>query len=285
MRVVLAHLNADDGDPLVLDMARVLARPQASHIRALYVHEDPRLLATLASPEAASVVGSVIRAAEQDRDDSLARTGAGWRAWCERHNIALDGTTVPGAPERLTSEFVDCVADPLEEVGCAGRFADVTVLARAANGRATVACEAALFASGRPVLIVPRSTATADPLDTIVIAWDERAEASRAVAAALPLLRRARQIHVVHCTESSDAAVTPEPVVAFLRWHGLATAGMVIAPAEAGVAATLTDAAMARGAGMIVMGAYGHGRLRELVFGGVTRDMLAAAPLPLLMMH
>ncbi len=89
----------------------------------------------------------------------------------------------------------------------------------------------------------------------------------------------------MHCSDPERAAPILDPVLAHLRWHGLNPIGAVLASAAEPAAETLMTATERVGAGLIVMGAYGHGRLRELVFGGVTRHMLAQARLPVLMMH
>jgi nucleotide-binding universal stress UspA family protein len=121
--------------------------------------------------------------------------------------------------------------------------------------------------------------------DTVAIGWKPERQCARAVAAAMPFIARAKKV-VVLCVEEDDAGPRDEAerLVRSLAWHGVAAGIERLKPATDGAAAALLAAAADR-AGLLVMGGYGHSRLREWVFGGFTRHALADAPLPLLMMH
>nr|WP_315594667.1 universal stress protein [uncultured Cupriavidus sp.] len=144
------------------------------------------------------------------------------------------------------------------------------------------AAEYALLNSGRPVLIVPPRHRLL-PLDTAVVAWNGRREAARAVADALPLLRRAALVVVEHISTRGGAEPGASAVVRWLAGHGI---DAVLELRQASSAAEcLLETVVARSAGLLVAGGYGHSRIGEMVAGGTTRTLLRNAPVALLMSH
>jgi nucleotide-binding universal stress UspA family protein len=144
--------------------------------------------------------------------------------------------------------------------------------------------EHVLLGSGRPLLVVPagRDTFAAE---RIVVAWDASAKASRAVHEALPFLRAADEVEVVCVTGEKDLpeGVPGADIAPYLARHGVRVT-LVDIPVEGGdVAQTLRNRATLFGADLLVMGAFVHSRLRQMVFGGVTQSMLTGCPVPLLL--
>jgi nucleotide-binding universal stress UspA family protein len=118
------------------------------------------------------------------------------------------------------------------------------------------------------------------------IAWKDTREAAGAVRAAMPFLRAAAQVIVFIVPErSGDADKSHLRLVKMLRWHNPNISIQSLSDAERTPVELLLEAAVKANCGLLVMGGYGHGRLREAVFGGFTRAMLEAAPLPVLMAH
>jgi nucleotide-binding universal stress UspA family protein len=149
------------------------------------------------------------------------------------------------------------------------------------------ALEAALFGAGVPTLVVPPGTEPEIAPDRVLIAWNESDEALRAVRGALPFLRAASEVAIV-LVDPTRRAGRAEPggaLATYLTRHGIQAEVSVLARAEPDVANILIRRARESGAGLIVMGAYGHSRLREAMVGGATRHMLERAPLPVLMAH
>ena len=146
-----------------------------------------------------------------------------------------------------------------------------------------------LLATGRPVLIVPHIGVRAMPGQNVLIAWDCGREAARAVADALPLLVRAKQVGVVTYTADedkiSDAALSTARLRDWLQDHGIAARVNGYDPAAGAIGESLLSLAADRGSDLIVMGGYGHTRLREFVLGGVTQTILASMTVPVLMSH
>ena len=147
--------------------------------------------------------------------------------------------------------------------------------------------EAALFDSGGPVIIVPYIQRAPLRLDHIMVCWDGSRAAARAIRDAIPFLRRAGRIEVVMVTNEGgkqDQIERPD-IGAHLARHGLNVAIRRMPLGDMDVAALLLSHASDEDVDFIVMGGYGHSRLREFVLGGVTRSMLRTMTAPVLMSH
>lgn len=136
-----------------------------------------------------------------------------------------------------------------------------------------------LMLTGRPVLVVPPELAKLDA-SSVLVAWKDTRESRRAVYDALPFLKRARQVLVAEVCEKSDeedARARTADVAEYLGRHGVKCSTAVRECGHGLPSAALAQMAEMQDAGLIVAGGYGHARLREWVFGGVTRDLLAGA--------
>lgn len=168
------------------------------------------------------------------------------------------------------------------------RFSDLVVLPRPYqdNPEAAALVEACLFAAERPVLMIPKGCKAPDAGGHVLMGWNDGAEALAAARAALPLLKQADVADIciidppVHAADRSDPGGA---MAQYLMRHGTRSEVAVLAKTEMHVGNILLRRAKEVGAQMIVIGAYGHSRLREAVFGGATRDLLEAADLPILM--
>jgi len=152
-------------------------------------------------------------------------------------------------------------------------------------GHATKTIEAALFGSGRPLLIVPYIQREPLRLDTILVAWDGGAQAARALGDAMPLLERAKRVEVVTVGAHSPAAdeQARSRIARHLARHAIRAEARVLPSGD--VANTLLSYAADSAADLLVMGGYGHSRFREVILGGATRGILQAMTLPILMSH
>ena len=168
------------------------------------------------------------------------------------------------------------------------RAADLVVVGRGYADAATgcpcpLDSASVILATGRPVLVVPPGI---DHLEgrRVLVAWKDAREARRAVLDALPILRLARRVDVVAVTRGNQASGAAD-VAAYLSMHGIFATSAEL-PAEGGSdAETLLDLASEGSTDLVVMGAYGHGRVRETVLGGVTRDVLHHCPICSFLSH
>jgi nucleotide-binding universal stress UspA family protein len=148
--------------------------------------------------------------------------------------------------------------------------------------------EKSLLQARRPVLLAPKPSGQEIDLGApAMIAWDESPECWHAVSAALPFLKLARSVEVVSVDENADSRRASQgEALAYLRCHGIGATARVAAPHLRSVGDTLLAEAAEHDAGLLVMGAYSHSRLREMLLGGATRHILKnAVARPVLMAH
>jgi nucleotide-binding universal stress UspA family protein len=286
-KFVLVPSTGDAADAPVFATALIVARLFNSHLAFLHVRPDVRQeIAALAASEVGAVSGVGVT---MDRMEKLAdqREHVAERAWCdlcEREGIAMRAT--PPA-DFVSAEWVSETGTDFAWIAEYGRTADLVVAgrARADGGVAMDVLEAALMDTGRPVLVAPPVAPTSVGR-IITIAWKDTPEAAGAVSAALPFIRRAERVVILTVEENDDADDhSPERLQRALRWHNPEVMLHRISPDHRAAAETLLQAAGRAESDLLVMGGYGHTRLREAVFGGFTRHVLERARLPVLMTH
>ena len=177
-------------------------------------------------------------------------------------------------------------------VALRARFCDLVVLPKPSGhdtaGDAEAVVEAALFDGMAPVLIVPDSGLRADQGRKVVIAWNQSTEALVAIRRALPLLKQADSVNIAIIDPPRQGAERSDPGGQLGQWlarHGVRCEVAVLARTESKISDIILRHARDVDADMIVMGAYGHSRLRQAILGGATRNMLEVAELPVLMSH
>lgn len=228
--------------------------------------------------------GAVIIAAAMDRADEDARIAE------KALNAALAAQS-PGL--RVSVETAVTQLGALTDVVAArARYADLVVLPRPyGKGRGVedeAVIEAALFDGMAPVLLVPESgMASADPR-RIVVAWNQSREALVAARRAMPFLKRAEAVSIVVIDPPAHGAERSDPggmLCQYLVRHGVRAEVTVLARTLPRVSDVLARHLRDVNADLLVMGAYGHSRLREAILGGATRDMLEAAEVPVFLAH
>jgi len=182
------------------------------------------------------------------------------------------------------------VAGASDLFGRIARRFDIAVVGQAQREQGVseeLLIEGALFGSGRPVVIVPQTQERPLTLDTVMICWDGSRPAARAIGDAMPLLERAKSIEIVVVTGERDKSgeITGTNMKRHLARHGITVEIKRIAAGNFDVQGAILAHAKDSGADFIVMGGYGHSRLREFILGGVTRSILKSMPVPVLMSH
>ena len=149
--------------------------------------------------------------------------------------------------------------------------------------------ESIIFGSGRPTLLIPhaRKRAGAFALDTVVVAWDFSRPASRAIADALPILEKTKRVCVVTVTNEKviDAKRSGVELAKHLARHGINVALEAIDAAGRTIGDVLESYVNSHDADLLVMGAYGHSRIRDFILGGATKSMLSRPPFPIFLSH
>jgi nucleotide-binding universal stress UspA family protein len=182
------------------------------------------------------------------------------------------------------------VAGAADLFGRIARRFDVAVVgqARPKEGASEeLLIEGALFESGRPVVVVPYVQTRAVTLERVLVCWDGSRPATRAIADALPFLRRAKAIDIVAVSgeRGKGSELVGTNMARHLARHGLKVALKRVSAGDVDVPSAIRAHAAATGADFMVMGGYGHSRLREFILGGVTRTILTSSTIPVLMSH
>lgn len=213
--------------------------------------------------------------------------------YVEREQKARDTFLAAGERAGRTIEWRAPPGPALEVAMLHARHADLLVLGQVDPKDPAAYIERnfvgnLVLAAGRPALVIPYAGKVRTLGENVLVAWDGSREAARAAADALPLLKRARFVGVDIVQRTGQHASAPEgiDVAAWLDAHGV-RASFSTAPHQTGVGtgATLLNRLSDRHVDLLVMGAYGHSRARERVFGGVTRTMLESMTVPVLMAH
>ena len=281
----------DDSTP---EAAFAIAQRFRAHMDFLYLRLDPVRMLMAAGTAGLAGAGGIVTGMLQPKMLEEFETCESLHAkqakrkfdtFCANRSIpVVDKAPGPDGVSAAWRELVvDGAALPMREA----RHCDLLVLPGGSGDEYSRAegIGAILMGCGRPALVVPRQVSGTSP-GTIVVAWKATAEAARAVTAAMPLLYKASRIVVLSVEEGQDESMTsPERLVEQLCWHGLPAEGRRIRREGRSGPDALIAAASDIKADLLVMGAYGHSRLRELIFGGYTQHMLEAAPLPVLMFH
>ena len=191
----------------------------------------------------------------------------------------------------LSSEWR--VADGLAEevVAAHARYADLVIIGQAEPDAAATTtppdlAETVAIAGERPVLIVPHIGVTKPPGKTVMLCWNGTREAARAATGALPILKKADKVIILLSIPGTMA--TEQPGASVARWlarHGVKAVVQRDTAADSDVGGVILSRAADQDADLIVMGLYGHSRMREWVLGGASRTLLASMTVPLLVAH
>jgi len=190
-----------------------------------------------------------------------------------------------------SAEWRGGMDDPVDAMTLHSRYADLVVIGQADSADESQAPldlpERLVIAAGRPILIVPSAGNFATLGKRILVAWNPSREAARAVTDAIPLLQQADNVHIVAVNPKTGdyGAVPGADIGLYLARHGVRVEVKTDQGAEIDVGNELLSRAADLDADLIVMGGYGHSRLREWVLGGATRTILESMTVPVLMSH
>ena len=273
MRTILAITGTTAGND-DLALAKAMCEEAGVHLSVLIVELAP------APPtgEFAAMVSDGWIAERQAGQKRLEDRAAAVNAALAASDVSADVATA--YPEIAWAD---------EVVGRRGRYADLTIAGPALLGDEVLglrAVEGALFSSGSPVMIVPAGARPTISPRRVLLAWDAGIEASRAMRAALDLLSSADAVHLTLVDpvagEDGHGEEPGADAAAFLARHGCKVSVDRLPSGGKPIADVLRQHAVDVAADLIVMGAYGHSRLRERMFGGTTMSMLEDATIPVL---
>lgn len=270
--VILAVLGRREAAHGVLDAARCLATLTGGASIMVLAVEAPASPGPLAVESLMAEVGDIatVRRRDRRRMASLKTIFDLWAGDARQAGLAVQWNEVAGVAGSI--------------IEARGRRADFVVIARpASDDDATTRQEfqAALFQTERPVLVVPMGKSA--PLGRCVgVAWRDDSPTAKAIIPALRFLGAAQAVHLL---AGVHAGAAPPAVPAVLQDHGIGATRHVLTIGQDSFGKLLLKTLHALGADILVMGAYAHLPLREMIFGGLTRYMLDHADLPVLMRH
>ncbi len=210
-----------------------------------------------------------------------------FRSFMERHGVKRRADEAPEAAAALSWTWLASAPSGHDFVGSYGRVFDVIVLARPGDewqSPSMVTLESALFESGRPVLIAPPNSPPSLATN-VLIAWNRSTEQARATAFAMPILRLARRITILTVEGSTVAGPSGVEMARSLAMNGIAAEPITLTAGKRSAGEAILAKAEELDCDLIVKGAYTQSRLRQMIFGGATRHILAHAKLPVLMAH
>ncbi|MBU2582744.1 MAG: universal stress protein [Alphaproteobacteria bacterium] len=276
-KTIFVYMSRRHGCERLLETACALARTNGAHLIGAAAFSAVPPVPPLAIPYNATVIQEMIRAAQEaeaelrDQFIETTRQQPFVSEWVSVRGFAGDLVGAVLEHARSADLIVAGQRDPDWELGPVLDFPERLALE-----------------SGRPVYLVPRDRAAPDSYKSIAIAWNGSREAARAVYDAFPFLVSADNVSILTITADGkpmDEGTPAEALAATLARHGINATITPLQTSNAGVSRTIVNEATRLEADLLVMGAYGHSRLREFVFGGVTRDLTNACPIPLIISH
>lgn len=277
MKTILIPTEDHDAMPAVLEAARLMARTFDSYMEGFAVRPSAGTYVTVEPVSSLAISGAF-------EEDTAREAKALFETFMEKHAVmrAQPGTAVYsyGWPR---AEAADDAF-----LGSYGRVFDLIVLGRPGrepeNPR-MAPLEAALFESGKPVLIVPRAAAPRSLGRNVLIAWNGSTEQAHTNAFAMPLLRQSEKVTVLSVEGHTTDGPSGEQAALHLRRNGINAAALTVTPGARTSGEVILDQAASLGCDLLVKSAYTQSRLRQMIFGGATRHILANAALPVLMAH
>jgi len=287
IKTILMPVLGDETDKPVYGTAAAAARVLGAHLEVLFVSIKPsELLGISESGDFATgpILPDVLGKMERAEEARTVEAHHFFKRFCERERIALHD--VPPGPHAISAEWREEQGDPIAHVIGRTRYNDLLITRSGGeeSGRVATLNEVALMQGGRPILVAP-SRPPGSLNGTVAIAWKETPEAARAVSAAMPFPAGADRIVVLSINEGGRASVkSVDDIARQLRWHRFEVEARRLALVTGGVALTLVDAAHDLRAGLLVVGAYSHSHIREMILGGLKRHVLrGAVDLPVLL--
>ena len=274
---ILVHLDNSNGCRNRLEAAFAVARDFDARLAGLFVVPNYIVPSYVEAQISVDLITDVTdRALARARETLEEYRKLAQEAGVELQARVLEGQLIPMLREH--SKYADLLLlgqdDPADPDNTSYGLAD-----------------ALLFEGACPCLIVPHSGKLAAPGKRVLLTWNASRESARALRAALPLLQRAETVVTLSSEPGDGSGEVAEghphaqALASFLESHGIVAVSSGISDPDANASDAIVGQAQEMDADVIVMGAYGHARLREIILGGVTRDLLKRAPVCLLMAH
>ena len=279
MKTILIPTERRESMSSALQTALLLARRFDSYIEGFAL--QPGISQFLAVDMGGSIATESFR---QESIEEAKKTKAMFEAFMQEHGVPRSSQAASG----LSFSWLDDAPEGEDIVGSYGRVFDLIVLSRpdaTSLGLHRRALESGLFESGRPILLSPASPPK-QIATNVLIAWNGSTEQTRAIAFAMPLLQQAERVKVL--TIPGGAGVpgpSGEQLTRSLQRNGIPATPLTVELDGRSTGETILATAASQDCDLLIKGAYTQSRLRQLIFGGATRHILANATLPVFMAH
>lgn len=276
---LIVHLDGTEEDTIRLAQAESIARRFEAHLTGLYTNPLPEYAYVMAIQSQLAPMGPILAFDQEIRKQGDVVVGR-LKERFEKIPVASDIRRIDAGVSILPRL---CAS--------AARWSDLFVATAPYRGEASPGWEAlvetVLFESGQALFLVPQQYRASGTIRNILVAWRDTRESARALAEAMPLLRAATNVRLVMVDSLGEDEEHEDPLVvtAHLRYHGAKAELRSIEAKGRSVSEVLLGEAGKMAADLIVMGAYGHSRLREWMLGGTTREVVARAEVPILLAH
>lgn len=280
MKTILIPTEDHDAMPAVLEAARLMATAFDSYMEGFAVRPSPGTYVTVEPVSSLAISGAF-------EPDTAKEVKAAFEAFMQAHKVPPGGQ----APAAYSYGWprVDAAEDAY--IGSYGRVFDLIVLGRpgpAPENPRMPPLESALFDAGRPVLIVPKAVPKIIGRN-VLVAWNRSTEQAHTNSFALPLLLRAEKVTVLTAEGGATTGPSGEDAALHLRRNGVKAEALTIPKTERSsgeaIGELTLEHAASLGCDLVVKSAYTQSRLRQMIFGGATRHILANAAVPVLMAH
>ena len=286
IRTILVPVDGSETAKPVMEYGLAIGRDLDAHVDILHVRPDPNeTIPLLGEGMSVSMIEDMIELANKEGVERTARGRHMFDNLVKKFSLP-----VKDAPEaaRASAQWSEEVGRHDEVTARRGRLTDLIVVGRptpSSDVSSTMTLNAALFDSGRPVLVVPPDCDAVFGVN-IAISWNGSAESARAVGSAMPLISRAEKVTVLTAASDRTLVARAPELAAYLEWRGISPATRTFTPGNRqSIGAALLAECAEAGVDLLVMGAYTHSRMRQLILGGVTRHVLEEAAIPLFMAH
>jgi len=272
-RDIAVNLSTDEQHDPAAEYALSVASIFEAHVTATAFALEPAVPGSVFENVSAGLLDTQRAEAKSTAEAAIRR----FQSKAREAGISTECRLVPGP-----------LLDACDYFSRIARVSDLAVVAQDQpdkSGAEDLFIESALFGSGRPVLVVPYVQKTPTKLDRILLCWDGGLHAARAIADAMPLLQRAKTVELLTIHRERPFEVPGADLAHHLARHKLKVEIKNLMGNDIDVANTILSYVADSSADLIVMGGYGHSRLREFVLGGVTRKILSSMTVPTLMAH
>jgi nucleotide-binding universal stress UspA family protein len=287
IKSILAPVRGDGMGDAVMSLAIAIGRIFNAHIDVVHVHAKPQDMIPFGVPVPGALKKTILEAAGNVAQQEEGKLRGLFDAYCNERGVeVLDGDAAKVPLDKLSLSWREEAGKQAVVLRRLGRLADLVVIARpdrkASLGVNTL--HSALFDVRKLTAIAPPESVN-ETGRRLAIAWNGSAEIGRAVTWALPFLATADQVTILTTPLERDHHMSPDELVRYLRLHGITAGVEYFKKGPRDIGAPLLRAAHDIEADMLLMGAFGSERRRELVLGGVTQYVIEHAEMPLLMAH